>query len=100
MARPDDRGSSLSGALSDQLSIPGSGVETSARIADRFGSGEREVMALVAEGLSTEEIASRLVISRATAKTHVNRAMFKLGARDRAQLVVIAYRTGLVHPQR
>ena len=57
---------------------------------------EREVMALVAAGLSNEEIARRLVISPATAKTHVSRILLKLGARDRAQLVVIAYETGLV----
>jgi DNA-binding NarL/FixJ family response regulator len=55
-------------------------------------------MALVAEGLSNEEIAERLVVSPATAKTHVSRAMVKLGARDRAQLVVIAYESGLVRP--
>lgn len=59
---------------------------------------EREVMALAAEGLSNEEIAARLVVSPATAKTHVSRAMIKLHARDRAQLVVIAYETGLVKP--
>jgi DNA-binding NarL/FixJ family response regulator len=57
---------------------------------------EREVLALVARGLSNSEIASELVISPATAKTHVSRVMMKLGARDRAQLVVIAYETGLV----
>ncbi|BAL89450.1 putative two-component system response regulator [Actinoplanes missouriensis 431] len=56
---------------------------------------EREVVALVADGLSTEEIAARLRMSRATAKTHTNRAMTKLGARDRAHLVVLAYRHGL-----
>jgi DNA-binding NarL/FixJ family response regulator len=59
---------------------------------------EREVLALVAGGLSNDEIADRLVVSPATVKTHVNRAMAKLGARDRAQLVVIAYRTRLVRP--
>jgi DNA-binding NarL/FixJ family response regulator len=60
---------------------------------------EREVVALVAAGLSNDEIAAHLVLSPATAKTHVNRAMVKLGARDRAQLVVIAYQSGLVrHP--
>jgi DNA-binding NarL/FixJ family response regulator len=57
---------------------------------------EREVLTLVAAGLSNQEIAGRLVLSPATAKTHVNRAMVKLGARDRAQLVVIAYASGLV----
>jgi DNA-binding NarL/FixJ family response regulator len=56
------------------------------------------VVALVAEGLSNEEIAGRLVMSTATAKTHVSRAMVKLGARDRAQLVVFAYESGLVRP--
>jgi DNA-binding NarL/FixJ family response regulator len=55
-------------------------------------------MALVAEGLSNEDIASRLFVSPATAKTHVSRAMIKLGARDRAQLVVYAYEAGLVRP--
>ncbi len=59
---------------------------------------EREVMALVAHGLSNEEIGQRLAMSPATAKTHVSRAMLKLGARDRAQLVVLAYQTGLVTP--
>lgn len=59
---------------------------------------EREVVALVGEGLSNEEIAERLVVSPATAKTHVSRAMGKLHARDRAQLVVIAYEAGLVRP--
>jgi DNA-binding NarL/FixJ family response regulator len=56
---------------------------------------EREVVTLVAEGLSNEEIGVRLYMSPSTAKTHVSRAMAKLGARDRAQLVVIAYETGL-----
>ena len=60
---------------------------------------EREVMALVAGGLSNCEIAERLVISPATAKTHVSRAMRKLHAHDRAQLVVLAYETGLVLPR-
>lgn len=59
---------------------------------------EREVMALVAEGLSNDEIAERLFVSPATAKTHVSRAMVKLNARDRAQLVVFAYESGLVRP--
>lgn len=59
---------------------------------------EREVMALVGIGLSNEEIARRLVVSPLTAKTHVSRTMVKLGARDRAQLVVRAYESGLVRP--
>ena len=59
---------------------------------------EREMVALVAEGLSNEEIAARLVVSPLTAKTHVSRAMTKLAARDRAQLVVLAYAHGLASP--
>jgi DNA-binding NarL/FixJ family response regulator len=59
---------------------------------------EREIVTLVAEGLSNAEIAVRLVVSPATAKTHVSRAMVKLAVRDRAQLVVLAYETGLVRP--
>ena len=59
---------------------------------------EREVVALVADGLNNEEIAAALVLSPATARTHVSRAMVKLGARDRAQLVVFAYQSGLVRP--
>ncbi|MEV0531728.1 response regulator transcription factor [Kitasatospora sp. NPDC050463] len=59
---------------------------------------EREVLALVGMGLSNEDIARRLVVSPLTAKTHVSRAMVKLGVRDRAQLVVVAYESGLVRP--
>ena len=59
---------------------------------------EREVVGLVAEGLSNDEIADRLYMSRSTAKTHATRAMTKLGARDRAQLVVFAYQEGLAQP--
>ena len=59
---------------------------------------EREVVALVAAGLSNDEIAARLVVSPLTAKTHVSRSMTKLAARDRAQLVVIAYEHGLAEP--
>jgi DNA-binding NarL/FixJ family response regulator len=55
-------------------------------------------MGLVAEGLTNQEIAERLVVSPLTAKTHVSRAMVKLGARDRIQLVVFAYESGLVRP--
>ncbi len=60
---------------------------------------EREVMALVAAGLSNQEIAASLIITVATAKTHVSRALRKVDARDRAQLVALAYETGLVHPR-
>jgi DNA-binding NarL/FixJ family response regulator len=65
---------------------------------DALTDREREVMSLVGAGLSNEEIAERLYMSPATAKTHVSRAMIKLGARDRAQLVVFAYESGLVRP--
>jgi len=70
------------------------GLPDLSRLTDR----EREVVVLVAEGLTNEEIAARLVMSAATAKTHVSRAMVKVGARDRAQLVVFAYESGLVRP--
>ncbi|GAA2813934.1 response regulator transcription factor [Streptomyces showdoensis] len=65
---------------------------------DGLTEREREVMALVGIGLSNDEIARRLVVSPLTAKTHVSRTMVKLGARDRAQLVVLAYESGLVRP--
>ncbi|MDQ0939336.1 DNA-binding NarL/FixJ family response regulator [Streptomyces sp. V1I1] len=60
---------------------------------------EREAVVLVAEGLSNDQIADHMVISPLTAKTHINRAMAKLHARDRAQLVVLAYESGLVAPR-
>jgi len=59
---------------------------------------EREIVTLVAEGLSNQEIADRLVVSPLTPKTHVSRAMAKLGVRDRARLVMLAYESGLVRP--
>ncbi|SCF35307.1 two component transcriptional regulator, LuxR family [Micromonospora purpureochromogenes] len=62
-------------------------------------SREREAVALVAQGLSNDQIADRMVISPLTAKTHINRAMTKLHARDRAQLVVLAYESGLATPR-
>jgi DNA-binding NarL/FixJ family response regulator len=65
---------------------------------DMLTEREREVLALVAGGLSNAEIADHLVVSPATSKTHVSRIMAKLNARDRAQLVMIAYETGLVQP--
>ena len=64
----------------------------------RLTTREREAVTLVAQGLSNDEIAARMVISPVTAKTHVNRAMTKLHARDRAQLVIIAYESGLIAP--
>jgi DNA-binding NarL/FixJ family response regulator len=82
VARPEPRAASAPAA--DAL----------AALTDR----EREVLALVANGLSNEEIAAELFISPATARTHVSRTMVKLGARDRAQLVVLAYQSGLVAP--
>ncbi len=72
-----------------------------ARAAEQMGvltDREREVVTLVGEGLSNDEIADRLVVSPATAKTHVSRAMVKLRVRDRAHLVVLAYESGLVRP--
>lgn len=65
---------------------------------DPLTEREREVVALVAEGLSNDEIAERLFVSPATVRTHVGRAMSKLGARDRAQLVVLAFQSGLAAP--
>lgn len=70
------------------------GAERLAVLTDR----EREVLALVGKGLSNDEIGVELCMSPATARTHVSHAMVKLGARDRAQLVVLAYQTGLVSP--
>jgi DNA-binding NarL/FixJ family response regulator len=78
-------------------------VSASAPHTSRLGElteREAEIVALVGTGLSNAEIAERLVISPATARTHVSRAMIKLGARDRAQLVVFAYEAGLVKPGR
>ncbi|MET9675595.1 response regulator transcription factor [Streptomyces sp. NPDC006482] len=66
---------------------------------DELTGREREAVLLVAQGLSNDEIAGRMVISPLTAKTHINRAMAKLHARDRAQLVVLAYESGLVTPR-
>jgi DNA-binding NarL/FixJ family response regulator len=76
---------------------PTAGRPRSALLAD-LTEREREVLVLVAEGLSNAEIAGRLVVSPATAKTHVSRILTKLGLRDRAQLVVLAYESGLVVP--
>ncbi|MGW7198519.1 response regulator [Streptomyces chryseus] len=70
-----------------------------ATVLEELTGREREAVVLVAHGLSNDEIADRMVISPLTAKTHINRAMTKLHARDRAQLVVLAYESGLVAPR-
>lgn len=77
----------------------GPGAAAYAERLEALTTREREVLVLVGGGLSNDEIAERLVVSPLTVKTHVNRAMAKLGARDRAQLVVIAYESGLVRPR-
>jgi DNA-binding NarL/FixJ family response regulator len=85
------------GLIGRFLSQPQDGApDTISAELDVLTDREREIVALVARGLSNADIAQRLVVSPLTAKTHANRAMTKLGARDRAQLVVIAYQAGLV----
>jgi DNA-binding NarL/FixJ family response regulator len=98
-------------ARGDSLISPGMTRRLIAEFADRsklphpsaeldvITQREREVMTMVASGLGNDEIAQRLCMSPATVRTHVSRAMTKLGARDRAQLVVLAYETGLVRPK-
>jgi DNA-binding NarL/FixJ family response regulator len=80
------------------LASPHDGPGLPDTVLDVLTEREREMVALVAHGLSNEDIAGRLFLSPLTVKTHVNRAMSKLRARDRAQLVVLAYQTGLVRP--
>ncbi|WP_188190023.1 response regulator [Nonomuraea sp. SYSU D8015] len=83
--------------IEEYVSTPPRPVSVPAGL-ERLTGREQEIVALVGRGMSNEEIAEHLVISGATAKTHVSRAMGKLGVRDRAQLVVFAYESGLVVP--
>ena len=80
------------------VSQPSAGQANHAARLDRLTPRERQILTLVGLGLSNDQIAAKLVISPVTAKTHVNRTMTKLYARDRAQLVITAYETGLVTP--
>ncbi|HYH25758.1 MAG TPA: response regulator transcription factor [Blastococcus sp.] len=85
------------GLIARFLAQPGrSGPDRAAGTLDVLTEREREMVTLVAHGLSNEDIAARLTLSPLTVKTHINRAMSKLDVRDRAQLVVLAYQTGLV----
>ncbi len=86
------------GLMNRFLAEPRIGQDVGPSALDALTDREREIVSLVALGLTNDEIAERLVLSPSTAKTHVNRAMVKLDCRDRAQLVVIAYQTRLVQP--
>jgi DNA-binding NarL/FixJ family response regulator len=86
--------------ISEFLSFPATTAPAGPAGPDGLTAREREIVEFVAQGLSNDEIAQRMVISPLTAKTHVNRAMTKLQCRDRAQLVVWAYESGLVSPRR
>jgi DNA-binding NarL/FixJ family response regulator len=83
--------------IAEYVTLPRPSLNTTTL--DALTPREREVLTLVGTGMSNEEIANHLVVSHTTAKTHVSRTMIKLGARDRAQLVVLAYENGLVSPR-
>ena len=92
--------SATKGLITRFLRLPDSEPVRSSPLLAALTDREREVTALVADGMSNAEIARQLTLSPLTVKTHVNHAMTKLGARDRAQLVVLAYQTGLARPPR
>jgi DNA-binding NarL/FixJ family response regulator len=96
-ATPEELLAATRHLVADFVSRPAVG-RPDARLAGELTGREREVLVLVAQGLSNAEIAGRLVVSPATAKTHVSRILAKLGLRDRAQLVVAAYESGLITP--
>lgn len=84
--------------ISRFLAVPEHRREVGCDVLGELTDREREVLGLVGAGLGNDEIAAHLVVSTHTVKTHVSRAMAKLGAHDRAQLVIVAYETGLVRP--
>jgi DNA-binding NarL/FixJ family response regulator len=88
----------LTRRLLQQVQLPG--PPRVPRDLDRLTDREREVMVEVASGASNAEIAGRMFLSEATVKTHIGRVLSKLGLRDRAQIVVLAYEAGLVRPRR
>lgn len=104
--RTVDRGEALlspraTRSLIDRYVVPDAALTTTTAAVKQIGEltdRERQILILVAQGLSNDEIADQLVISPLTVKTHVNRAMFKLAAHDRAQLVIVAYESGLLRP--
>jgi DNA-binding NarL/FixJ family response regulator len=85
-------------ALLAEFATAGTGPAIPADTLAELTTREREMMTLAAHGLSNDQIAGRLFLSPLTVKTHINRAMMKLAVRDRAQLVVLAYQSGLVRP--
>ncbi len=89
---------SVTRRLLDRFLGPGGGEPRDATVLDVLTEREREVLVLIAQGLSNTEIARKLFLSEATVKTHVGRVLAKLELRDRVQAVVLAYETGLVRP--